>query len=536
MGRLIDWWKKLAGTSPRPAAFQPPPEARFSQIGTSYKAVESTTGPTWSAPNPYAGFDPRAPRATRFDPASTETPPWGTPSRKNTKKKASSTGTSTTAPVATAPAPPFPAASPPGATPGRAPRKAGILFLVGAAVGVLVVVVGVGYSALTGSGGGGGGGLGAAPVLEEAWAVSSYDHSDYGTYDSADGTLPGSILTTSAGLVAMIEPSTLDASLLSIDPGSGSVRWSVPMPEARCAAPDPDTLLCLTRQGGSTFDLVTVDVGTGDLVGEPVPTEISHVPVLLLPLGPDGLVTLSVDKELTALDLAGSTRWEEPLDSPDLDTSYIQADVARYESSLILSFGWLRGTFFVTPEGSTKHDCDSVAATPAAWMCRGEDEAIGFAPDGAELWRADWHDYYLIDRYQYIAPVMLVDNWDGTVSSVDPLTGDHGPAVDLGEDSSFNFLGDPEHPFVLAEESVSLLSSDLTSVVWTAPVVDGYLNIAGGGVVEDTLVVDGEHSWGFDIADGSRSWERDFLTSDVQVIDDALYGLGINELVRYELP
>ncbi len=131
---------------------------------------------------------------------------------------------------------------------------------------------------------------------------------------------------------------------------------------------------------------------------------------------------------------------------------------------------------------------------------------------------------------------MLVDNWDGTVSSVDPLTGDHGPAIPIDDRGYFNFLGDPEHPFVLAEDSVTLLTPDLTSAVWTAPIVDGFLNIAAGGVVGETLVIDAEHSWGLDLADGTRLWERDFLTSDVQIIDDGLYGLASAELIRYELP
>jgi hypothetical protein len=411
--------------------------------------------------------------------------------------------------------------------------------VVGTAVVLLGVVIGASVVAFTGSGGGGGGGgggLGAAPDLDEAWVLNSYDHSDYGAWGSADGSIPGSALRTSHGMVAMIEPSTVGASLLSVDPESGDVQWSTPMPEARCAAPDPDTIVCLAREGGSTFELVTVDVVTGEHVGEPVRTEISHVPVMLLPLGTEHLVALSVDKELTALDLQGTTQWQDVLASPDLDTSYVQADVAHYENSVILSLGWLRGTFLLTLEGVTAYGCDSVAATPEAWMCSGEDDAIGLAPDGTELWREDWSDYYLIDRYQHIAPVMLVDNWDGTVSSVDPLTGDHGPAIPLSEDGSFNFLGDPEHPFVLGDASITLLSPDLTAVVWTAPIVDGYLNIAAGGVVGDSLVVDGEHSWGFDISDGTRLWERDFLTNDVQVIDGGLYGLGINELVRYELP
>src|SRR5690606_23974282 len=145
--------------------------------------------------------------------------------------------------------------------------------------------IGVGYTAVSGSGGGGGGGgLGAAPELDRAWSVSSFDHSDYGSYDSADGTMPGSILSTSHGLVTMIEPSTVDASLLSVDAESGDVQWSAPMPAARCTAPDPGPVLCLTRAGGSTFELVTVDVATGEQVGEPIPTELSHVPVVLLPL------------------------------------------------------------------------------------------------------------------------------------------------------------------------------------------------------------------------------------------------------------
>lgn len=535
MGRLTDWWKKRAGASRRPVAPPPPPGARFNQIGTSYRAAASSTATTWSAPNPYAGFDPRAPQATRFDPASTETPPWGTPSGRPKTPRGRGGGSAGPPTTASAPpGPPLPTGARPGA-PGLARRKTKLPGVLGFAVAALVVIAGALSSALGGSGDGDGD-LGDAPELDEAWTVSSYDHSDYGTYDSADGTLPGSTLTTSHGLVVMIEPSTVDASLLSLDPGSGSVQWSAPMPEARCTAPDPDTLLCLTRGAGSTFDLVTLDVATGEPVGDPVPTEISHVPVVLLPVGADSLVALSVGKELTAIDRQGATLWEETLDAPDLDTSYVQADVAHYESSLILSFGWLAGTVLVTPEGSTSYACDSVAATPEAWMCRGEDEAIGFAPDGTELWRAGWQDYYLIDRYQHIAPVMLVDNWDGTVSSVDPLTGAHGPAVAMDEESSYNFLGDPEHPFVLADSSVSLLSPDLTRVVWTAPVVDGYLNIAGGGVVGDTLVIDGEHSWGLDLADGARRWERDFLTTDTRIIDDALYGLGTNELIRYDLP
>jgi hypothetical protein len=383
-----------------------------------------------------------------------------------------------------------------------------------------VVAIGLLAGASDGSGSNPFGG-GSAPDMDTAWSVDSYDLSDYGTFDSADGTVPGTVLSTSHGWIAMVEPSTLEALLVSVDPDSGSVQWSTPVPEGRCTTTTPDSILCLVRDGAPEFQLLTRDDG---------------VPVLVVPMGGDAVVTLSISSELAAVDLQGTTLWTQPIDVGDYEVEWLEIDTAAYDASVILHLGGYVGTVQATAEGATLHDCRGVAVTPQAWMCQGEDDAVGLSPDGTELWRADWEDYYVVDQYEHIAPVMIVDNWDGTVSAVDPLTGDHGAAIDLGTDSSFNLLGDAEHPVVLTDDSVVMLDAELTTVLWTAPIRDEYLNIAGGGVIGETLVVDGEQNWGFDVGTGEERWQRDFLPYDVLVLDDALVGVRINELVRYELP
>lgn len=413
----------------------------------------------------------------------------------------------------------------------------GISFSAIAAVVVVGVAVAIGL--LVGAGDDSDGGSpfgGGAAELDTAWTVSSYDLSDHGAFDRADGTVPGAILSTSHGWVSMVEPATLEAVLVSVDPDSGEVQWSTPVPEGRCTSTTPDSILCLTRDGGSQFQLLTVAAETGDPVGDPVPTDLTHVPVFVVPMGTDGLVTLSITAELAGLDLQGSTLWTEQIDLGDYEAEWLDVDTAAYASSVILHLGAYVGTVQASAEGAAVHDCQGVAATPEAWMCQGEDEAVGRAPDGTELWREDWQDYYLVDQYQQIAPVMIVDNWDGTVSAVNPVTGEHAAPVDLSTGRSFNFLGDAEHPFVLTEDSINLLDAGLTTVLWSSPIRDEYLNIAGGGVIDEVLVVDGESSWGFDLATGDELWRRDFLPYDVMVVDDALAGLRITELVRYALP
>ena len=335
----------------------------------------------------------------------------------------------------------------------------------------------------------------------------------------------------------MAEPSQLDGEVASLDPDTGEVRWSVPMPEARCTATGEDTIVCLTREGGSQFQLVTLAAEDGQPVGDPVPTDLTHVPVVLVPLADAGLVTFTMDARLTALDLDGSTLWSEPIDLRDYEPDWLQPDVASYGSSTILHLGTYVGTVQASAEGAVVHDCRGVAVTPEAWLCTGDDTAVARAPDGTELWQGDWQDYYLVDQYEHIAPMIIVDNWDGSVSGVDPLTGDHGPAVPIDDDrSSFNLLGDPEHPFVFADASIHLLDADLTTVLWSAPIEDEYLNIASGGIVGDTLAIDAEHSYGFDVATGDMKWERAFLPYDSYVVGEAFVGMRATELMRYELP
>ncbi|GAB2618284.1 hypothetical protein GCM10027067_32910 [Pseudactinotalea suaedae] len=401
----------------------------------------------------------------------------------------------------------------------------------------VAVAIGLVAGASDDSGGGSPFGGGGAPELEAEWSLSSYDFGDHGSFDSADGTVPGTILSTSNGWVTMVEPGTLEATLVSVEPDTGEVHWSTPMPEGRCTSTDPDSILCLTRDGGSQFQLLTLTAETGEVVGDPVPTDLTRVPVLLVPMGGEGWVTLSITAELAGLDLQGRTLWTEQIELGDYEVEWLDVDTAAYASSVILSLGPYVGTVQAGVEGAAVHECRGVAVTPEAWMCQGEDEAVGRAPDGTELWREDWQDYYLVDQYQRIAPVMIVDNWDGTVSAVDPLTGEHAAAVDMGSpEGSFNFLGDTEHPFVLTEDSINLLDTGLTTVLWSAPIRDEYLNIAGGGVIGEVLVIDGESSWGFDLATGDELWRRGFLPYDVMVIDEALVGLRITELLRYALP
>lgn len=406
------------------------------------------------------------------------------------------------------------------------------VVLVGTLIGMLATTL---ERSSTGGSGGPPGGY--APELEAQWVVSSYDISkDYGTFDSVDGTLGGELLETSTGWVTMIEPATPEAELVSVEPATGALQWVLPMPEARCTL-NEDALLCLTRSTGAQFELVTVAVDTGQVVGEPVLTDLTHVPVFLVMMGTDAVVTMSMAAELTGVDLQGSTLWSQPIDLGDYEVEWVEPDVAPIGSSVILSMGRAIGTVEAAAEGAVVHPCGDVAVTPEAWMCVGDDDAIGYAPDGSELWRGDWHDYYLVDRYQHIAPVMLVDNWDGTVSSIDPLTGQHGQPIRVGDDdASFNFLGDTAHPLVFTYDSVSLLDADLTTVLWTTPVYDEYLNIAGGGIVGDVVAVDAQHSYGFDLATGEMLWERAFLPYDAYAVGDGFVGVQINELIRYELP
>lgn len=555
MGRLKNWWSRFAGTSARPAAYRPPPEARFTEIGTSYPRANGTNTPEVpSAPNPYVAYtgDPASLPRRNPKPAPGAPPAWGTPSsaasdppsRASSASSAGSTSGPSSSPRSPA-APAIPSAKP--AAPPRTPRRAraatGLTFGVVALgiVGAVVITIGLiaGAGDRSGSGGGSGPPGGYAPELEADWSVSSDDLTgNYGTFDSAEGSLSGTVLETTTGWVVMVEASTLGATLVSLEPESGDVQWSIPMPEARCTTMSGDTLVCLTRSGGSTFDLVTVDAGSGSLVGDPVPTDIAHVPVFVVPMGDDGLAAFTMRAELVGLDLQGSTQWTEAIDTGDYEIDWIVPDVAPLGSSTILLLGTHIGTVQASAQGAVLHDCRSVAVTEQAWMCTGEDDAVGLDPEGIELWREPWNDYYLVDQYQHIAPVIIVDNGNGTVSRVDPMTGKHGTAIDISDDdsASFNFLGDTEHPFVFAEDTVSLLDADLTTVLWTSPIDDEYLNIAGGGVAGDILAIDAQHSYGFDLGTGEMLWERAFLPNDAVVVGDAFVGMRATELIRYQLP
>lgn len=480
---------------------------------------------TWSAPSPYEGFETAAEAAPREEATRGGPPP----------SSAVAAPSPYTAPV------PVPAAVPRARH--RGVHRAGALVITAlVTVGAVVaaVIVGLLGAAVDDSDDPPFGGSG-HPELDAAWTVDSYDLANgYGSFGTPEGTITDPLLTTSTGWVTMVQPSTPDALLVSVDPDTGAVRWTAGMPEGRCTQTERGVdLVCLTRSdGSSTFQLVTVDPSSGDVVGG-VDVDLPAVPALLLPLG-DGLLTLSVSGVLTGFGLDGVVGWSQPIGLPDLDLSHEQADVATYPDSVLLYFGWIHDTVRITAAGEvTTRPCHSAAATPQAWVCEGESLTIGYAPDGTELWRGDWDDYYLVVAYQHIAPTAIVDNWDGTVSPVDPITGERGPAVRVAADASHNLSlvgSDPDHPIVTTDTDVVLLDAGVTTVLWSQPVTDEFLNIAGGGVVDDQVVIDGELSYGFDLTSGDQLWSRDFLAADVWVHDGALVGYAYNELIRYQLP
>lgn len=226
-----------------------------------------------------------------------------------------------------------------------------------------------------------------------------------------------------------------------------------------------------------------------------------------------------------------------PIES-DVDLDYLEIEAAHYPESTLLYLGWTIGAVQATVDGEVLvQECRSVAATPDAWVCEGDDEAVGRAPDGTELWSGPWNEYYLIDEYQHIAPVVLTDNGDGSVSAVDPLTGEHGTPIPVGDGTdNLSLVGDADHVGVTTDSALALLDLATSSVLWQTDLRDEYLNIAGAVVIDDVLVMDAESTYGFDLATGDILWERDLLASELRVRDGALVGADWSELIRYELP
>jgi len=426
----------------------------------------------------------------------------------------------------------------------RAARRSGAPVAVVAGLVALVVIVLAGAAALiaaaTGDDDGPLGGSSADP-LPQRWSVDPYDiSSDYGTFAAVDGTVTGWLLPTESGWVTMTEPSTPAARLVSLDPVDGAVQWSLDLPESRCTQLETnlDELVCLTRPSGGGFQLVRVGAGDGAFVGDPVAVDLGHVPYLLTPLG-DGLLVLTADRVLSGVGLDGAVRWSAPIPiDSDADLTYLEIDVAHYPDATLLQLGWSNGTVHVTTAGEVRVlSCRAVAATPDAWVCEGDDETTGFAPDGTEQWAGPWDDYYLVDRYQKITPVVLVDNWDGSVSAIDATTGGRGDPVPVTDSSEhFSFLGDADQPAVTAEDSVTMLDPTGANVLWQTHVDDEYLNIAEGAVLDGTLVMSGERTYGFDLVTGEQLWSSDFLTTTLSVHDGALVGTGYGEVTRYEMP
>src|SRR5690606_30601111 len=115
-------------------------------------------------------------------------------------------------------------------------------------------------------------------------------------------------------------------------------------------------------------------------------------------------------------------------------------------------------------------------------------------------------------------------------------TGEKGDPVQVGDSrDNLAFFGDAEHPLVATDDAVALLEPDLTGLRWQTAITDEYLNIANGGLVGDTIVVDGEHSYGLDVGTGDVRWERDFLGGDAAVVEDAWIVLQSHELRRCEV-
>lgn len=523
MGRVRSWWGRVTGGDRRP-----PQEARFTEIGTDYRIAPPTAaGPThWGAPNPYIDLPPLEQRRRRKK------------SRGRGRPQKKRKGTVDQAPLPP-PKPPRRASSgaPPGATSGTRqtrPRGRAGQRVVVAVVAVLVVAVVIGIVAAFDAHR-----RSIEPTAQWTATVEDVTPRGYGRWGSVDGAVTGYVVSTQAGWLVRVDDRGDGDALAVLDPGTGSPLWSRPLAQARCTAPDPSELICVSAVGGTSlgFQLAALDPATGGDLATPIPLQLSAPPALVAPLG-DGLLVLGTDRSITAIDLDGSTRWERELDAPDWDPGYQGLTVDHYPDAVILRTEIYDVTTHLTVDGEQlTTDCRSLAVASAGWVCeQGDlDHTVGRDPDGVETWRTDWHDLRIVDRYQRTVPVAIAEV-DGGVALVDAGSGATGVALPMTGSGNLGLLGDVEHPVVTTDTSVALLAADGSAVRWETAIDDEYLSIAEGGVLGGQLIVNGERIWGFDLDDGEVLWDLDSPPGDVWVQDERLLVLGYDELSVLELP
>ncbi len=499
------------------------------------------------APNPYVGFDGRDPApSTPSGSSTTGTPAWGTPDGAPAPPTQPRTPAPPTQPRTSAPptrqSPVAPQPTPVPATTMRSGRAGvrtgrgrGSGWIVVAAVLVLGVAL-AGITAFIATNG-----PASSDEIPAVWSVESEDVAgSYGWFESVDGTIGGSLLRTGTGSVGMVDASTVDAVLFSLDRVTGDVQWDRALPESRCTQREPEVdLVCLTRTDVSAaFDLVSIDPATGDL-GDAVPTELRTVPSLMTVIG-DVVVASDSSGRITALADDGATVWTHRWDVEPGDLEWMEIDVARYDGAAVLYPGFTNDTLHLTADGvAVEHQCRAVTATPEAWICEVWDtpeQTLGYAPDGTLLWEQDRNEYYLVDTYGRIGHAALLDQRDGSVALIDPVTGSVTGTVDVGSArDTLTLAGDADHVLIATDDSISLLTADEDGLAWTTPVTDEYLNIARSAVVGDLLVLDGELARGIDLATGDVRWEHDGIHDVVVVHGNAVLTVDLTEVRRLDV-
>lgn len=563
MGRVRDWWGQRDENRRRRRADRRRRSERdaaigdLDHIGTDYRPSTGWTDRRYQAPDPYGAFEtgeeePRSSRRERREKRRRERlllpADHGPPSTRQRRERAradrgpderqdatpSSTGAVGARPGARR--------APAGGSKDAASRRSRTprWYVV---VPVVAVVALLGGRLAIGDGIGGIS-FGATPSMQAVWALDldALSGSSLADVGSVDGTVDGTVLVTDAGWVVLVDgysstSSSLDsdAVLALVDPDDGEPLWTRELPGARCTLLT-DGLTCLTTQD-DTLSLVRVDLASGDIVGDPVETGLDRAAIVLQPLG-DGLLVVDETGLLTHLGIDGTTVWSEHARLPQWDPDVGTTSTAAYPDAVWVSLR-LGDVLVATTEGIVlRTECRDLSALPDGVICR-YDDTIGYSPTGQQRWTNEFRDPKLIGRYQRVLDVAVADLRDGGIGVLDPMSGEAPVQARLEDTDDWprSVVGNADHPVVLSEDgAVLLLRPGGAGKVWESEVRDEYLSIAGGGVVDGVVVVDGEYAHGFDLATGETLWRYESPPGDLDVVDGRLLVRGYRSLAVYELP
>jgi len=352
--------------------------------------------------------------------------------------------------------------------------------------------------------------------------------------------------------------------IFGLDPGTGDALWQAELPAYCGRAIIDDELVCLARDDADEWQLVILDVTTGDEVGRH-PTEVSSVRAVhrseagLLVVGdPDPVPHAMV----TMLALDGTTSWSVDLgaldDAGQLFGDFLARDFSgdeepeatmerlrwrELDEGRVLLFSTPGVALIDTEAGDVLvHQC--LRATPAqeAYFCAGDGGITRHDLDGQVEWTLADMTLASPTSTSPGRPVALTE--DHQWFAVDWETGERGEPLAQFEPRNAStglpplpptVLGDAEHTFVRDDQVLIALEPGSDQIAWQMDLDERHVDEVI--TLQDMAVLDSYPHLALDVRTGEELWERRIPTGIyLDFLDHQLVSSGLSEIAALELP